>query len=601
MTDYEVTYPGADYLLDANYGFTGYRIPAGSIGASTGIQTANQLGDVNNYLNQGMNVVELSTIDPGVLEMIPKEHFKEIERLNKLTGASTTIHSPQLDPAGMTQQGWSEDNRKEVERQFESVMERSHELNPNGNIPVTIHSSMMPGSELLPAKYAELAEGEEDKKEVLGRMVAVNQETGELTALKREKMFGPQYPEGEIWTPERRLKNANDTQWINSITNLAFYKKEADEVIGRSNPELQPLYDRLEKGEMTEEEIKRYQPQLMQINKANLFLSNIASSFRNSYEQVAKYGDENAKKVLRNISEEWQKFNEENRKLGIRDAGDPRFTIRQSKLLDNSIGQLQMIGETKDMPNGPQIFRAIEDFSKEKASETLSNVAIQSYKKFKNTSPIISIENPPYGSALATGEDLKNLVQETRKKFVDKLVKEGTSRSEAERAAEKLVGATWDTSHISMIRKQGFGSDKVIEETKKIAPFIKHVHLNDNFGHTHTDLPPGMGDLPMKEIVKEIQEKAPGTKKIFEGGNFFQQFKYPPHAQVLGEMGSSVYSLDTGPYWNQVGGFGNYYMGHGLINPPIHHSIYGAGLTTLPVDLGGEMPGQERGRFAQAA
>ncbi len=42
-------------------------------------------------------------------------------------------------------------------------------------------------------------------------------------------------------------------------------------------------------------------------------------------------------------------------------------------------------------------------------------------------------------------------------------------------------------------------------------------------------------------------------------------------------------------------------MGHGQINPPIHHSVYGAGLTTLPVELGGEMPGQDRGRFAQAA
>ena len=35
----------------------------------------------------------------------------------------------------------------------------------------------------------------------------------------------------------------------------------------------------------------------------------------------------------------------------------------------------------------------------------------------------------------------------------------------------------------------------------------------------------------------------------------------------------------------------------GPINPQIHHSIYGAGFTTLPAELGGEMPGTQS-RFA---
>jgi len=46
------------------------------------------------------------------------------------------------------------------------------------------------------------------------------------------------------------------------------------------------------------------------------------------------------------------------------------------------------------------------------------------------------------------------------KELVEKAQKEGMSKSAAEEAAKKLIGATWDTSHISMMRKQGFKADK---------------------------------------------------------------------------------------------------------------------------------------------
>jgi len=602
MTAYETTYPGANYLLDPNYGFAGYRISAGDIGASTGIQTANQLQDVTNFLNQGMKTVELSTIDPTMFEMIPKQHLKEIERLNKLTGTNVTIHSPQLDPAGVTERGWDEQNQKAVERQFENIVERSHELDPNGNIPVTIHASMMPGSQLIPEKEAEkmqiLLPEEKGKKEVLGMMVAINQQTGELTGLKREKMYSPDKPEGEVWNPQKRLKSINNTQWTNEITNLAFYKKEADEIIRTASPELQPLLDRIERGEeLSEEELNRYKPYLAQLEKGKLFLENVQASFRNLFEEAAKYParDEKSrqvtKEILNDISKEWKKFAEQAKQKKM---SEPEYILKQSRLLDDSLNKLRILGEGVE---APQKFIPFEEFTKEKASETLSNVAVNSYKKFGDKSPIISIENPPYGGALATGSELKELIEKTRKKFIDKLTKEGKSKSEAEKAAEKLIGATWDTSHISMIRKQGFGKEKLIEETKKIAPYVKHVHLNDNFGHTHSDLPPGMGTVPMKELLAELEKNAPKAKKVFEGGQWFAQFKVPPHSYILEGLGSPVFSEGVSPYWNQLGVPGAYYTGHGPVNPQIHHSVYGAGFTTLPSELGGEMPG-ERSRFS---
>lgn len=236
----------------------------------------------------------------------------------------------------------------------------------------------------------------------------------------------------------------------------------------------------------------------------------------------------------------------------------------------------------------------VETFAKEKASETLSNVAVKAYKEFGETSPIISIENPPYGYAIATGKDLKDLIEETRNKFVKTIMKDkGLSESEAKAAAKKIIGATWDTSHMSMIRRYGFDADRIVEETKEIAPYVKHVHFNDNFGSTHTDLPPGMGNLPMDKIQKELEKVGFKGKKIFEGGNYVQNFQKSPFIPTLAYSGSPLYQGNGGPYWNQVGALGNYYGGVGPINPQIHHSLYGSSFATLPIELGGEIPGMQ--------
>lgn len=625
MTNYESIYPGANYLLDPNYGFMGYRIPASELGATTSIQTANQLKEVTNLLNQGITTAEISLIDPNVFEMVPKQHMKELDRMAKLTGAELTLHAPIIDPSGFTQQGWSEENREVAERQFEEFVKRGHELSPEGNMPVTIHASLAPGSETSPLSKGLIEEYKEqirkqEKREPTAedinmlterRMIAVDQQTGEFIPLEREKLYGPQYPKGKLHTPAEKLDMANYSRWTDGITNLAFYKKQADEFIGGGQPELQPFLDKLERGEeLTQEDIQRYSPQLQQLEKGKLFLENVQASFRTFFEQAAKYPDERqieiiggkeinakeiTKKILNNISEDWNKFNEEAKKEKLR-GDEPQFIIKQSNLLDKSISML------KGIPT-PQKFKPVESFVKDKASETLSNVAVSSYKTFGDKSPIISIENPPYGSAIASGKDLKDLVLEIRKKFIEKLKAEGKSGSEAKRAAEKLIGATWDTSHMNMIRRQGFGPEQIVKETKEIAPFVKHVHLNDNFGSTHTDLPPGMGTVPVSEVMKELEKAKFKGKKIFEGGNWFQHFQTTPFPYQLQGAGSPLYSTlpAASPYWNQLGIPGAYFMGQGPINPPIHHQTFGAGFTTLPIELGGEMPGPERGRLATAA
>ncbi len=613
MVNYEALYPGATYFLDPSYNFLGYRVPTGEIGGTTSIQTANQLKEVSKLLNQGMKVTEVSVIHPEVFEMMPKDHLKEILRLNKLTGAESTMHAPLIEPSGVTEQGWSEENQRIAEEQIQNIVNRSHELNPKGNIPVTIHASNLPGTEMIPEK--EKGEGPE-----MGRMVIIDQETGRPTALERQEVFYPETtefkpgekPRGEIFKPEGRVEMVNYNQWRKAITDLDFYKKEADEMILKEEPNLFPYFGKLEKGEeITREEYEHYNPSIEKIDRAGRWLQNVKLSFQHLFERAAKYGEldkkvmdtdgkiKTVRGVLNEISDDWKKHMSERNRIEKKGHTQvmlyhPLIIKNESNLLDKSMEKLSLIGS-------PKQFIQIEDFTKQKSSETLSNVALNAFKKFGDTAPIISVENPPYGMAIASGKDLKELVQETRNKFVEKAVKDPKlhmSKSEAERAAEKLIGVTWDTSHISMMRKQGFKGEDVVKETREVAPLVKHLHYNDNFGSTHTDLPPGMGSLPMKDILKELEKGGFKGKKIFEGGNFFQHFQTSPFVYTLETGGAPLYAAGGAPFWNQVWGyFAPYYMGHGAVNPTIHHQTYGAGFMTLPTELGGEIPGGQ-GRFA---
>ena len=177
------------------------------------------------------------------------------------------------------------------------------------------------------------------------------------------------------------------------------------------------------------------------------------------------------------------------------------------------------------------------------------------------------------------------------------------SSGKAENVAKQMIGATWDVGHINMMRKKGYSKKDVIKETKEIAPFVKHVHLSDNFGLDHTELPMGMGNVPLKPMIDEIKKQGFKGKEIIEAGNWWQFFSTQgggnPFLPSLEGLDSPIYAMSEGPGWANTSYMGGYFSGQGPISPPIHHQTYGAGFQNMPVELGGEIPG-DRGRFAGA-
>jgi sugar phosphate isomerase/epimerase len=582
--NYEYFYQGAVSSLQPEYGelFAGYRIPAERISAPTSPQTADQIREVSSRLSEGMKGVELSTIREEFFEAIPKQHMKEINRLAKLTGSKISLHAPIIDPAGFTQEGWSEVEREKVEQRLWNIVERSHELDPNGNVPVNIHATAMPAAEftaLTTPEAKETYEGlikqgypEKEAAKIAEKsmIAAVNQATGRVTAVKREKEYYPGKEGYVIMTPQEKIKVINDTEWQNSLMPALEHAKAAED---RLNDAGQLILLKLKKGEQLgpEDEVP-----LANLQKAEFLINHAYSEARTLYDNAYKYGDERTKKELERFS---RQFKEE-----IKKAKTPGGRL---SLLNKLLSQLDRI-------NPPKIYQPLEEFALTKAGKTFGDVALKAFEKYGYKAPLIAIENVFPEMAFSRAEELKKLIERSREEFVKGAVKKGYSRDEAKEAAKKLIGATWDVGHINILRKSGFGKKKIIEETKKIAPYVKHVHLTDNFGYGDSHLPPGMGEVPTKEMLKELEKAGFSGRLIAEAGGLVQHFKASPHPYVLEAMGSPIYAAYMQPFWNQARvSYGSYFIGYGTMLPDQHFSMYGAGFSTLPTELGGQVPGKK--------
>lgn len=621
-------YKGTDYGLnpykDEFIGGTYVPVPASSLGLTTDARTANQIKAISDKINAGAKTIEVSWLSTEVAESIPRQHLAEINRLRKMAGVELTIHGPILDPTGVTKEGWSEADRKQTEKQMEMTMQRGHEMDPQGNVVVTFHSSSLP--EAVNKIY-----NPETGKEELRSFLVVDERTGQISPVQIQ----PSYLEEEKKEGKSinqimadKLEEQNHKIWAQSLQHIDFYAKQGGDIIehiistaGTSEDKglekedltkfgellkqtpITELYGKYAKGKgeemlkQVEEDVSKgganhLRKMMGEIEHGDIYLRQSYTDFKEWFDKVydsaKRTDDTDALAKLDSFRKEVQPHLNDMK-------NDPSKVRLLAGSLTEGIHMLRSIEKT------PQIMRPMRDFAIEKASETFSNVALDSYEKFEREGkapPIIAIENPPAGMALSRSEDLKELVEKSRESLRKKLMEsQGLSESEAKAAAAKLIGATWDVGHINMIRKYGYGEEQLIEETKMIAPMVKKVHLSDNFGFEHTEIPMGMGNVPIKQELDIIQEKGPykdKVKKIIEAQQWYQHFQTTPFTETLRAFGSPIYSMNMQQYWHQTPGIGGgYFSGQGML-PDAHFSIYGSGFSSLPTELGGQVAGKSR-------
>ncbi len=591
-------YTGGYSSLKSNYDkSTSYdnKISAGTLALTTDPRTMNLVADVSTKLSSGIKNIDVTAVTPEYFDNISKQQTKEVRRLAKLTGIDVDVHGPVINPAGIVQGGWSESERELAEKKVVSTLMRSHELNPDGNIHVNFHSSEgVTGSQFLPPSERNGEKGN------YKRLIVVNRETGRMAPLEPEVKYSPggEEVEAKTLTPEKRLSMLNDTEWKNSLFQIEVNRENAERILHDVHPIMVERFLAYQTKKLAPKDVLPDElPQFKKIISASDFIEqahlSADSLFSKSYE-IAKM-DNDAKKMdyLKKVSKEYGEAIGINGKE-VEDASKYFNPVIQA----NAIRKL--ISDLENPEAVPSSYIPIEKFALDKGSETFGNAAYASYKKFKDKSPTLVIENPPAGQALATGKDIKEIVEESRKKFVANAVNEGMSEEHAKKEAKKLIGATWDVGHANMLRKFGYSEKETIQEAAEVKDVLKHIHLSDNFGMEHTELPMGMGNVPFKEIMKKLGEKGYEAKKLIEAGQWWAQMKSAPFQETLEGIGSPIYGMKMAPYWDQAAGlYQSYSEGlQGRWIPQINYETFGSTFSGLPPELGGTRPGAAGSRMS---
>ena len=584
--NYEIKdiYQGGPDSLSPSYGddFIGHRIPFSELSASTDARSANIVKEIGETISSGIKNIEVSQVMPEVFEAIPKQQFEELNKLIKLTGVKVTLHGPLIDASGLTQQGFTESGRESAERHIKSVIDRNQLLVPEGGNPITFHSANQ-----LPGKI-------KPKKGEVEEIIVIDPESGETNRIPLKERHFP----GEIERDEKiEIDKLNQNTWSNQLTNLGYNTIRADELIKQTGRHYAFIQDEKRKGIKPSSDYKEIENQFL-IGKN--YLSDSYRQLKILYDKAYTAADGNGSIKNKEILEELGKKIKENVNKINKNPEDLKNLNIMQDIIHEGLEHFNKM-------NTPNMFKPLKEFAKDKTTTTFGNAALHAYKKYGSKAPIVSIENPPVdsGSEFTTGEDIKNLVKESREKFVKEAVKEKIlSESEAKKQAEKLIGATWDVGHINTLRKFGYDKKDILKETEKVAPFVKHVHLADNFGMKDSELPMGMGNVPIKEIMQKLGKEGYKGKKVIEAFQWWQHFSpggkhTSPLNPTLAAFGSPMYSTGPGPYWNQsIGLHQDYLGGYGNINPGIHHQTFGSGFSQLPMELGGQVQGGQGSRVS---
>jgi len=624
--DKSTFYAGADYGFDPNYtdefmiagAQPGYGPKIGEIGIDADFRLANQLKAVSDKVNTGAKVVEIARIVPSQFEDIPKQQFDELRRLKKLVGIDITLHGPLVDPSGYAG-GWSPAMREQSERQMWNALERAHQIEDKGNIVVTFHSANMDRiPDFEERTFTEVTDPKTGKKKMQERIdgfIVIDETTGSA----RYVDSGIDYFKSDDKTVKtiedqkkeimKKIEDTNKESWYSTLHSISYNANHGTDLIERAihgiqkpTPEAEENREEVEKSSL--ELYKKYlSGEITNVVDAlkkegiENFDSNALiqgeTFLKDSYFKLQQLFNQAYNTALRNNDQKDLK------KLDVfRETIAPKILDIQNdpaRIKDFGEYVLQGINVLRSVKE-PQTLKPMRDFAIDKSSETFSNLALKAYKNFGSSAPIISIENPPAGGPMARAKDLKDIVEESRKRLAEKLMKEeNMGAGAAVKQAEKLIGVTWDVGHINMIRKMGYGDKELLKETEIVAPYVKHVHLSDNFGMEHTELPMGMGNVPTQKMMDILKQYNNKVKKIIEAVNWYEPFKVSPMRETLRAFGSPIYSMKLAPSWGSVyNAGGSYWSGLGSYLPEKSFSSYGTSFSTLPSELGGQSGGRSR-------
>ncbi len=501
----------------------------------------NQVQETNKALNWGVKNIEVQLlgfrgksgyeIGPGGMGIPERE---ELIRLAKLNQVGLTVHGPIVPIDGWTQRGFDEMARKEAEYKILQTIDFADQIGQKtgvSGVPVVVHAAAGTPGNPMPTEEQVVYDVIENKPFVVKKgMIKLDEnEARELGLL-------------DHWDPRT--------------------------------------------GELDAEGVKRYVEEmklndryveLSQLERQKRYLLDIQISNPNIRDRIEQYL--NGKIPESNLTPEERSF-----------AAQVLAIDRAERRIKNEIERIKELKE-----KGESLIKPIDNISLERAADTIADVAAKAFQRTK-TKPMIVIENITPEMALGNPEQVAELVKKAREKFAKQLQeKMHLHPADARAWAEKMIGMTLDVGHMNIWRK--YLGDKEFEKkykewVKKVAPYVKHVHITDNWGDQDAHLPVGWGNAPNEETMKILREYGFHGKMVAET---------PFPSEWGGEMAGLLQSMyhfgapiaPGGPSWEWAGS--SYFMAGYQFTQPSYGpypqanvQMYGLGFSGLPFPLGGQ-------------
>lgn len=551
----------------------------------------NQLEALRSRIRLGVNNVELGftgvgkgsaqSPTPGSVGIAERQAIKEVAKINDVK--INSVHAPMSIEglAGFGQRGFNEQKRAQDVEEVKRSIDFAGDVSDGGAI--VVHTGEFPYSikERFGDKPFTTKEG---KKIKLSESPYASEFAEQYIVDKRGNINAAPINKNDTtlaWNKDKRDFESRDIEFYKNLAK----KNKFDENNKKNNSK--------EYRNFTDKDIdeKRYRETyenpywLANKDKLDIALVPLNTQIREFNEK-----ENNRLQQIDNLSRRLE--NEQN--LDLRNQiKNALINLRSDSYIDDvKSSEARIKQEYKEK----LLSSSLSDYGMQKTNESVAELAIEAARVTKNKklnkSIFIAPENLWGGSYGSHPQDLKNIIKDSRNKFVEFATKDNIiingkevkntfkkqlekihgkklSDREAKKYAKDHIKATFDIGHANIWRKYFDGSEKEFKqwlgkEVKELTDegIIGHVHVSDNFGYNDEHLPPGAGNAPIKEFMTHLEKSDYKGAVIIEPGS--TDDKFPNFLNAMYDLETPVYRLhgDKTTAWTDVQGgyFGNSYI-----------------------------------------
>ena len=551
----------------------------------------NQLEALRSRIRLGVNNVELGftgvgkgsaqSPTPGSVGIAERQAIKEVAKINDVK--INSVHAPMSIEglAGFGQRGFNEQKRAQDVEEVKRSIDFAGDVSDGGAI--VVHTGEFPYS--IKERFGDKPFTTKDGKKIkLSESPYASEFAEQYIVDKRGNINAAPINKNDTtlaWNKDKRDFESRDIEFYKNLAK----KNKFDENNKKNNSK--------EYRNFTDKDIdeKRYRETyenpywLANKDKLDIALVPLNTQIREFNEK-----ENNRLQQIDNLSRRLE--NEQN--LDLRNQiKNALINLRSDSYIDDvKSSEARIKQEYKEK----LLSSSLSDYGMQKTNESVAELAIEAARVTKNKklnkSIFIAPENLWGGSYGSHPQDLKNIIKDSRNKFVEFATKDNIiingkevkntfkkqlekihgkklSDREAKKYAKDHIKATFDIGHANIWRKYFDGSEKEFKqwlgkEVKELTDegIIGHVHVSDNFGYNDEHLPPGAGNAPIKEFMTHLEKSDYKGAVIIEPGS--TDDKFPNFLNAMYDLETPVYRLhgDKTTAWTDVQGgyFGNSYI-----------------------------------------